>query len=163
MKQSIERDKEHSKLGNAQLNAIMGNLQTYKNKMSKRDPTRRVNIPYYRKVIARSKHNYTTPTSGQAIMFTKQIPLLNRAKKPSLSPQAFISESRHLSVHGEHQCAKPCGAPSEEPLGRFDIIEATEPPVIPPLTSRRKKEQSYTKNSSSLLPKTMDITKGPVS
>jgi len=78
MQQSAERENQHK----INLSKIMGGLQTYKQKLSKRDPSRRVNIPYYHKVISRSRYKPVSVTTApsQAIMFSKQLPLLERKK-----------------------------------------------------------------------------------
>lgn len=69
MKESAEREKQST---NANLNKIMGSLQTYKNKQSKRDPTSRVNIPYYRRVMSRNKYAASQSANpAQAIMISK--------------------------------------------------------------------------------------------
>ena len=51
--------------GSKQLNLtkIMGNLQTYKDKQNKRDPSRRVNMPYYRRVMSRNKYVLNAATA----------------------------------------------------------------------------------------------------
>lgn len=56
------------------LHRIMNGLQTYRNKQNRRDPTRRVNIPYYHKVISRNKYAQSMTACNpaeQAIMLSK--------------------------------------------------------------------------------------------
>ena len=53
---------------------MMGSLQTYKNKQSKRNPAKRVHIPYYHKVISRSRHKHAltgASNPASAIMLSK--------------------------------------------------------------------------------------------
>ena len=61
----------------------MGNLQTFKDKQNKRDPSRRVNIPYYRRVQSRNKYvnNANTTGADQNIMFSRQLALVERTKE----------------------------------------------------------------------------------
>ena len=60
----------------------MGNLQTYKDKQNKRDPSRRVNIPYYRRVMSRNKYVLSEKSNpDQNLMFSKQLALVERTKE----------------------------------------------------------------------------------
>ena len=107
---SREQDKKlkFQQANNINLGKIMGSLQTYKEKQSKRDPSRRVNMPYYHRVISRSRNKNvfgaSAQNSDQAIMLSKQLPLLDRKKK-SVSPtnKPTHVKSTEFLVHGQRK------------------------------------------------------------
>ena len=90
----------------------MGSLQTYKNKQNKKDPAKRVNVPYYHKVISRSRHKHSLSAAANpnsAIMLSKQLTLLER-KKNSISSIAKGPQSIKISgtdaLHSHHKATK---------------------------------------------------------
>ena len=174
MKQSAEREQKDSQQARPalSLNKIMGGLQTYKDKQSKRDPTVRVNIPYYHKVIsrARGRHKQTlsVPTNpNSAIMLSKQLPLLERKKKSAAleAPDQCV-----LEVHGEHHCGRQCFEDnlSDAALSKFETAKPSSLAASKKLDSvlagkrqRDKLKKIYAARLSqqAQVPKTTDLNK----
>ena len=62
------------------LNHYLNDLDTYQRKKKNRDPTNRVNIPYYRKVT--KLNNQSSVDNANEISIASQLVLVQRDRKP---------------------------------------------------------------------------------
>ena len=56
-------------------------------------------------------------------MLSKQLPLLERKKKSASPDMPMQIQSKHLQVHGDHQCSKKCLEYLEEALSSSEYEE----------------------------------------